>query len=174
MARGVIIGVVGTLLVGLLAVYLGVTRGLMPANADGPPLRLERWAARTSLRATLKAEASKQPNPLPASDANLLSGIKLYEQNCAVCHGVANAEPSNVAKGLYQRPPQLAKDGVEDDPAGVTYWKIDHGIRFTGMPAFGKTLSERQLWQLTLVLEHMDRLPSAPERAWKALKNPSG
>jgi len=174
MARGIIIGVVGTLLLGVLAVYLGVTRGLMPANADGPALPLERWAARTSLHATLSAQAPKQPNPLATDDANMLAGIKLYGQNCAVCHGVADGEPSNVAKGLYQRPPQLAKDGVEDDPAGVTYWKIDHGIRFTGMPAFGKTLSERQLWQLTLVLEHMDHLPSAPERAWKALKNPSG
>ena len=45
--------------------------------------------------------------------------------------------PATSRAGLYQKPPQLAKDGVEDDPDGVTYWKIAHGIRLTGMPAFG-------------------------------------
>jgi mono/diheme cytochrome c family protein len=75
--------------------------------------------------------------------------------------------------GLYQKPPQLGKHGVEDDPDGVTYWKVDHGIRLTGMPAFGQTLQERQLWQLTLFLKHMDHLSPAADKAWKALKSPA-
>ena len=47
-------------------------------------------------------------------------------------------------------PPQLARDGVEDDPEGTIYWKIAHGIRFTGMPAFRQTLSDREIWQMAL------------------------
>ncbi|MEO6835662.1 MAG: cytochrome c [Candidatus Tumulicola sp.] len=62
---------------------------------------------------------------------------------------------------------------MEDDPDGATYWKVAHGIRFTGMPAFGPSLTERQLWQLTLFLKHMDSLPAAPERAWKAVRKAS-
>ncbi|MGC9993139.1 MAG: cytochrome c [Candidatus Cybelea sp.] len=149
-----------------LGAYLGLKAGLMPANADGKPSRLERWAARTSLRATLEREAPKGPNPLPLDDANLIAGIKLYAANCAGCHGASDGRPSNIALGLYQEPPQLAKDGVEDDPDGVTYWKVDHGIRLTGMPAFGKSLDDQQLWQLTLFLKHMDGLPPAPHRVW--------
>jgi thiosulfate dehydrogenase len=145
----------------------------MPANADAKPSKLETWAAKTSLHATLRREAPKAPNPLPLDDANLIAGIKLYGANCIVCHGGADAKVSNVARGLYQHAPQLAKDGVEDDPDGVTYWKLAHGIRLTGMPAFGPTLQERQLWQLTLFLKHMDRLPPAADKAWKALKNPA-
>ena len=128
----------------------------MPANADGKPSRLERWAARTSLRATLEREAPKGSNPLSLDD----------NTNCAVCHGASAGRPSNIALGLYQKPPQLAKDGVEDDPDGVIYWKVAHGIRLTGMPAFGKNLDDRQLWQLTLFLKHMDALPPAPQRVW--------
>jgi len=164
------LGAVAALVIVALGIYLAVEAGLVPANADARPSRLERWLARTSLHATLAREAPRAGNPVTLTDANLIAGIRLYAQNCAVCHGDAGGNPSKIARGLYQRPPQLAKDGVEDDPEGVTYWKIDHGIRFTAMPAFGKTLRGEQIWQLALFLKHMDALPPAPERAWKSLE----
>jgi len=173
MIRGIIIGVVLTAAALLFGGYFGVERGLMPANADAKPSAFETWAAKTSLRATLKREAPTTPNPVPLDDANIIAGIKLYGRNCIVCHGGADAAPSNVAMGLYQHAPQLGKDGVEDDPDGVTYWKVAHGIRLTGMPAFGPALQERQLWQLALFLKHMDHLSPAADKAWKALKNPA-
>jgi mono/diheme cytochrome c family protein len=174
MARGVILGIVGTIVVLGLFLYIGVKAGLLPANADGKPSKLERWAARTSLQATLAREASTRPPPIPLNDDNLIAGVRLYAANCAVCHGAADAKPSHIALGQYQGPPQLAKDGVEDDPEGITYWKIDHGIRFTGMPSFGKSLNDQQIWQLTLFLKHMDGLPPAPQRIWKAVKSAAG
>jgi thiosulfate dehydrogenase len=143
---------------------------MIPANADARPPGFERWAARMSLRATLARSAPRTDDPMPATDENLIAGVKLYAQNCAVCHGDSNAKPTNIAKGLYQKPPQLAKRGVEDDPVGVTYWKIAHGIRWTGMPAFGKTLRESQLWQITLFLKNMDHLSPAAHEAWRRIK----
>lgn len=174
MARGILIGVVGILVLLGLGAVVAIETGMMPANADGRPTQLERWAAKTSLDATLRREAPTSPNPVPLDDANLIAGIKLYAQNCAVCHGAANTTPSNIAKGLYQRAPQLAKHGVEDDPEGVTYWKVAHGIRFTAMPAFGRSLTQREVWQLALLLKNMDRLPAAPERTWQSVKPPYG
>lgn len=170
MIRGIIIGAVGVVAIAAILGYAAVKAGMMPANADGRPWRIERWAARTSLQATLRREAPSSPNPVPLNDANLTAGIKLYAQNCAVCHGAANAERSAIAKGLYQKPPQLAKDGVEDDPDGITYWKVAHGIRFTGMPAFGGSLTDQQMWQLALFLKHMDSLSPKAEAAWKAVR----
>ena len=171
MIRGLALGAAGTLALLLLLGYAAVKMGLMPANADAKPPAIERWAARTSLHAALARGAPRTPNPVPLTDENLIAGIKTYAANCAVCHGAADGKASNIARGLYQHPPQLADDGVEDDPDGVTYWKIDHGIRLTGMPSFGHALDDRQMWQLTLFLKHMDSLPSAPERAWKSLRS---
>ena len=74
---------------------------------------------------------------------------------------------SPVAKGLYPRPPQLATDGVEDDPEGFSYWKIKHGIRWTGMPLWKGTLTDQQIWTLALFLKHMDQLPPAAEQDGK-------
>jgi thiosulfate dehydrogenase len=171
MTRGIVVGAIATLVVLALAVYLGIEAGMMPANADGKPFKLERWAARTSLHATLSRETPTGTPAIPSSDANLIAGIRLYAANCAICHGASDGERSVIAGGLYQHPPQFAKHGVEDDPEGETYWKVDHGIRFTGMPAFGKALGDQRVWQLTIFLKHMDGLPPAPQRVWKAVKS---
>jgi thiosulfate dehydrogenase len=160
-------GVVATLagLAGLA--YVFALAGLFPVNADVKPSNLERWFARTALGAAVRRQEPKQANPMAPTDGNLIAGIRLYKQNCAVCHGAFRSSPSHIALGLYQRPPQLPKHGVEDDPGGETFWKIDHGIRLTGMPAYSKTLSEKQVWQITAFLQRMDRLPPAAQAMWQ-------
>ncbi len=173
MIRGIIIGVIATILVGLAGAYALLHSGLIPANADANPGGLELWAAGTSLDATLPRQAPTQANPVPPTSANLVTAINLYRQHCAICHGTpaGNSSTSPVAKGLYPAPPQLATDGVEDDPEGVTYWKIKHGIRLTGMPAWGRPLNDQQIWTLALFLKHMDKLPPDAQQAWSKVKN---
>lgn len=173
MLKGMILGVALTLVVATLGAYALLRSGMIPANADAPPGALETWLASTSLDATLRSEAPTQPNPVPLTEENLRKGVQLFARNCAVCHGSANglAAASPIAKGLYPKPPQLASDGVEDDPEGESFWKIKHGIRLTGMPSFGNALSEEQIWTLALFLKHMDKLPPAVDQAWKEVKN---
>lgn len=173
MLKGIVSGVALTLAVALIGAYSLVQSGLIPANADAKPGRLEIWMARTSLDATLRRDAPKDSNPVELTEQNLLDGIQLFAQNCAVCHGSAKgaASSSPIAKGLYQKPPQLATDGVEDDPEGDSFWKIKHGIRLTGMPSFGYSLGDRQIWTLALFLKHMDKLPPAVQQTWQRVQN---
>lgn len=169
----ILIGVALTFAIALVGAYLLIQSGLVPANADAQPGRLETWMASTSLNATLLRNAPKGPNPVAPTDQNLLDGVKLFAQNCAVCHGSAQgaASPSPLAKGLYQKPPQFATDGVEDDPEGVSFWKIKHGIRLTGMPSFGYSLRDQQIWTIALFLKHMDKLPPDAEQTWQQVRN---
>ena len=173
MFKAVVSGVALTLAVATGATYALVRTGLIPAHADATPGALETWMARTSLDATLRREAPKQDNPVVLTDQNLLEGVHLFAQNCAVCHGSASgtASASPIAKGLYQKPPQLATDGVEDDPEGETFWKVKHGIRLTGMPSFGNSLSDTEIWTLALFLKHMDKLPPSVQQAWTQVQN---
>lgn len=173
MIRGFIAGVIVTLIVICASVYLLLKSGMIPANADAKPGGFELWAAGTSLDATLRSKAPKQANPVPLTDASLIDGITLYGQHCAICHGTAagDSSASPVAKGLYPAPPQLATDGVEDDPEGVSYWKIKHGIRLTGMPSWEASLTDRQIWTLALFLKHMDKLSPSAQKAWSQVKN---
>jgi len=173
MLKSVLAAVVLTLALLVAAAFALVESGYIPANADAPPGRLETWMASASLEASLNREAPKAANPVALTDENLLAGVHLFAQNCAVCHGNSKGLPSAspIAKGLYQKPPQMATDGVEDDPEGVSFWKIKHGIRLTGMPSFKSTLSDKEIWTLALFLKHMDKLPLAAEQSWEGVRN---
>jgi thiosulfate dehydrogenase len=173
MLKGILSGAALTVAVVMIGAYFLVRSGLIPANADAPPGWLETWIARTSLDATLRRDAPTGKNPVELTEQNLLNGVHLFAENCAVCHGSAKgaSSPSPIAKGLYQRPPQMATDGVEDDPEGVSFWKIKHGIRLTGMPSFGYSLSDQQIWTLAVFLKHMDKLPPAVQLAWQQVEN---
>ena len=166
MAKGIVVGAVGIVLAAAAAAWIGISLGYAPANADAKPSRLERFIAVRALRAVIRREAPKGPNPAAYTNANVIDGIKLYAENCAVCHGGATGERSNIAQGLYQKPPQFGMQGVEHDPDGFTYWKIAHGIRMTGMPAFESTLSQEQIWKIALFLKRMDSLSPEAEKAW--------
>lgn len=172
MLRGLLYGIVLTLGVLSLGAYAGIRTGVLPANADARPGKFERWAARQSLRASVARGAPTAANPVPPTAENLTAGLRLYATNCAVCHGTSTGKASatRIARGLYQHPPQFADDGVADDPPGVVYWKVRHGIRLTGMPAFSRSLTEKQLWQVSLFVQSIDKLPPAVRSRWKALK----
>lgn len=168
--RKFLAGFIVAIVVAAAAGYAVVTAGMVPAAAGGATaLPFEKWAARTSLRATLRRDAPQGPNPVQLNDANLIAGIKLYQQHCSVCHGgpKGNAEPTPISKGEYPPPPQLASAGVEDDPEGWTFWKIEHGIRWTGMPAWESTLTQKEAWTLALFLKYMNKLPPAPAAVWE-------
>jgi len=88
----------------------------------------------------------------------LLHGAKIYKENCAVCHGLPGEEKSAIAKGMYPAPPQLLHGtGVTDDEAWESYWKVENGIRMTGMPGYKDALTETQIWQVTVLVKNADK-----------------
>jgi thiosulfate dehydrogenase len=169
-AKGFVLGVIVALAVLIAAAYLFVKVGALPAGQDQKPGKLETWAAKTSLGATINRQTAGLSIPLQPTESNLTAGANLYVAHCQLCHGGPDANASEIAKGLTPDPPQLAKDGVEDDPEATTYWKIAHGIRFTGMPSFRPALSESEMWQIALFVKHMDALPPGARAAWASGK----
>jgi thiosulfate dehydrogenase len=170
------LGIVFTVVVGAAIGLVAVENGLVPANADAKPPALERWAAQTSLRATLNRAAAAAPSPPPATAPDLLAAVKLYAENCIVCHGTSTSVQTNIAVGVYQKPPRFGRPHAfdEGDLAGGLYWEIAHGVRYTAMPAFGNRLSDAQIWQLTNLLKSLDTLPPAVATAWRSLQQPPG
>jgi len=172
--RGAVIGI--ALVVGLLlgALVTIVYMGYAPMAADSAPSSIEANLAMKALHAASERQMGNVKDPLPVSAPNLAAGLKIYQQNCIMCHGAADGKVSNVASGFYVPSPQFAKDGAEDDPEGATYWKIHHGIRFSAMPAFQHSLKEAQIWQVAMFLKHMDALPRPVDAAWKKTKSVGG
>jgi thiosulfate dehydrogenase len=165
--RWFMFGVVSVVAIGIGGGYLFVTSGGVSLDTAAPPLPFERTLADLALKASY-APSANQPNPLSVTDANLLAGAQVYRaQHCAMCHGTPGDPQTAIAGGMFPVPPRLfeASDTVTDDPEGVTFWKITHGIRLSGMPGFTKTLSDTERWQLTMLLAHANKLPPAARAA---------
>jgi mono/diheme cytochrome c family protein len=145
------------LLVG--SVYFYFKHGYAPVATASAPWPFEMQLAHMALDARIDKEAPKTP-PFQPVEADLQEGAHLYRQQCAVCHGLSNQPKTAVATGMYPDPPQLLHGkGVTDDPPGETYWKVANGIRLTGMPAYSKSLSEKQMWEISFLMAQADKLP---------------
>lgn len=158
--KKIIAGAVGGILVMLALAYLFLISGGMPVATKGPPLPLEKWITHQALSAAMRGETNIE-SPLPANEENFLGGSKIYKQNCAVCHGVPSGKATAIANGLFPKPPQFFDgEDVTDDNPGKIFWFIKNGVRLTGMPGFVDTLSEKELWQVSLFLQNSDKLPA--------------
>jgi thiosulfate dehydrogenase len=128
---------------------------------SAPLMPFERQLAHMALDARLEKEMPKQA-PIAADEPNLLAGAHLYLEHCAVCHGVPGKEQTAIARGEFPHPPHLFKGkGVTDDEPGETYWKVANGIRLTGMPGFSESLSNTEMWQVSLLLAGADKIPDS-------------
>src|ERR1700693_4961366 len=164
-------GIILTLVVLAVVGYFVVKAGIVPANADSKPSALESWVANTALDAAVERNTKGLKNPIQPSDENLIIGVHLYAENCAICKGASETKPSNTAQDFYIEAPQFAKDGVEEDPEAASFWKVKHGIRFTAMPSFTTTLQDEEIWKIAMVLEQMDKLPPTVDAEWKKVSS---
>jgi len=170
MKLGILLGFLIALLVFAATAYGVVASGVINPGADEKIPPLERWAAKTSLRAYLKNNVPKKNSPVPVTDESLHDGAKLYLNHCASCHGFADAKKSTTAAGLYKGPPLFAKEDWSKDDDNLIYWFISHGVKLTGMPAYNKTLKEDEMWKITMFIKRMATLPAATDTYWKNAK----
>jgi thiosulfate dehydrogenase len=156
-----VLGLILGLAIIAVAGYFYISLGYAPVSTAAPPFPFEKKITSMALKARIKKEAPSQA-ALPVTDDNLLAGARAYGKYCAVCHGLLGQPETEISKGMFPKPPQLFNGhGVSDDPVGETYWKIENGIRLTGMPAFRHSLSEDQIWQMALLLANAEKLPPA-------------
>lgn len=153
------LGAVCAMLAVFIGAYVWLSLGGMPMKMSSGALPGERFVARLALRKAI-GDFESLPSPITSTPEVLIEGSKLYGPHCAVCHGLADKEKTEIAKGLFPPPPNLLppSKGVTDDPVGETFWKIKYGIRMTAMPAFEKALSDNEIWKLSLFLLNADKV----------------
>lgn len=164
--RSFILGVVVTLAVLILGGLAYLSLGLFPINADATPGPLETRIANSAMDASMEKRAPRASSPLPATDENLIDGMKLYTMNCAVCHGTLDMKPSPLEHAMYPNPPQLILAPL-DDPEWHINYAIRTGVRYTGMPAWKGTFSDDDIWKLTLFLARIEKLSPGVQEYWQ-------
>ena len=91
-----------------------------------------------------------------------------YHEMCRLCHGAPQYPPEEFAKGLYPAPPSMTAGLIQEERSqNQFYWIVKHGLKMTGMPAFGPTHDEEELWGLVALAREMPRMP--PERYGQAI-----
>jgi mono/diheme cytochrome c family protein len=161
-----IIGVIVTLLVLILGGLGFAMLGFFPTNANVEPPHIERHLANGAVDASMERHAPRVSNPLSPTDQNLIDGMKIYTMNCANCHGGLDRKPLTLGSSFYPPAPNLVSD-PPDDPEWHIFYTIRTGVRYTGMPAWDKTLSEQDMWKVTSLLSHLEKLPPAVQEYWK-------
>jgi mono/diheme cytochrome c family protein len=160
------LGVIVTLVVLILGGLGFAMLGFFPTAANVAPPHLEHRIAMGAVDASMERHAPRINNPLMPTDSNLEDGMKLYTMHCALCHGGLDRKPSSLANSFYPPPPNFISD-PPDDPEWHIFYTIRTGVRYTGMPAWDKSLTEPDMWKITLLLSHLDKLPPAVQDYWK-------
>lgn len=98
--------------------------------------------------------------PERVTEPMLATGASHYGSMCTVCHGGPGVERGEIGQGLNPKPPELSH-AAEELSAAEIYWVVENGIRHTGMPAYGPTHSEDELWALASFVDRFDEMSPA-------------
>jgi mono/diheme cytochrome c family protein len=156
---------------GAICAGIALTAGLVNFSASTPPGRLEQRLATFALDRSIEHHAPRGANPLARSPAAVAAGLVLYRTHCVACHGAPGVDPTEAGASLNPPAPGLTLPRVQARSDGELKWIVSNGIRMTGMPAFGASRSEAEVWQLVAALR---RLPQLSPKERRTLTSPSG
>ena len=86
------------------------------------------------------------------------TGFRSYHTMCITCHSAPGRKATPIRKGLNPKPPRLDSKAIQETSDAAIYWSIEHGIRMTGMPAFGPTHSQEKIWGLVAFVRQLPKL----------------
>jgi mono/diheme cytochrome c family protein len=154
-------GLLAVIAAGALAIYLGAYN----FAADIPHTRPVYWLLETARERSIEVRAENISVPNDLSDPKrIASGAGQYAEMCASCHLAPGMKRTEIARGLYPRAPELRRR-KHSDPA-EEFWVVKHGIKMTGMPAWGVTHNDELLWDVVAFLQ---KLPELSAEQYQAL-----
>lgn len=151
---GVVFGVFLVALVAAAVIYTGSFN----TAATVPPSRMEKRIATLALDKSVAKRAPTRSNPLPATPETLKEGLREYKSHCLVCHGAPGVDPGGIGQGLNPGAPDLSLPRVQARTDGQLFWLTSEGIRMSGMPAFGPTEDEEEIWHMVAFVRHLPEL----------------
>ena len=138
--------------------------GIYDVAANSPDGGLIHWALVTTRERSVHRAAEGLEGKIQVpdlSDAGLIrTGLVHYHEMCVTCHGAPGVKISEAGQGLNPAPPELTRAG--DDAPEELFWVVKNGIKMTGMPSFGVTHDDGEIWAIIAFLKKMPAL-SPPE-----------
>lgn len=155
------IAIASASLLALLVIYGGMFN-VATVWEDPAPIR---WALVTTRENSIKSRAASIEVPPTRDNKQIDEGFRSYREMCAICHTPPGATDSPITKGLNPVPPDLS-ESAEHMSAAELFWAIKNGIRMTGMPAWGPTHKDGEIWDIVAFVK---KLPDMSKDEYQAL-----
>lgn len=155
--------------VGLLGTTGAIYFGVVHPGADEPHSELVYRLIETARERAIAVRADDLTVPALGDAEQIKAGAGNYAAMCTGCHLAPGMAPTELSQGLYPAAPALATVGAPD-PARA-FWIIKHGIKASGMPAWGKSMDDPYIWGMVAFLQ---KLPTLTPAQYKDLVASSG
>jgi len=164
--KGALAGAIALLVLLIVIALLLVLTGGYSVAATERHNPVVGWALDTAMENGVARAADEIPPPPAFTPEMIAAGAGEYKEYCAHCHGGVGEGRAEWAVGMRPHPPALAR--VADEWSGPeVFWIVKHGIRMSGMPAFGPTHDDRTLWNITAFVKAMPKMTAARYAAYR-------
>jgi mono/diheme cytochrome c family protein len=150
----------------ILGIVVAIAAGFVYAGYYDIAADDAHWGATSGFIASARdhsiARLSGEVGAPPALDdpALLKVGAGEYREMCETCHLAPGMRETAIREGLNPKPPKLAEAGDKRSPE-QDFWVIKHGIKMTGMPAWGLTHEDRTIWAIAAFVQKLPGLSRA-------------
>jgi mono/diheme cytochrome c family protein len=167
-----------------LGVFVVLRHGV---SARDEPTKAEIFVARRLRHLAIPIAARNMASPLSATPQTVKAGMEHFADHCATCHGNDGSGDTEIGKGLYPKAPDMRTEETQSLSDGELFYIIENGIRFTGMPGWGKGASggekreatdasdatgsdsSHDTWALVHFIRHLPKLTDDEVAQMKAL-----
>lgn len=145
--------------VSLLIIGVFIWSGLYNIGADDAHTKPVYSMLQMLRERSITARARElHPPPNLNDPARIRQGAGNYNAMCTGCHLGPGMKETELSLGLYPVPPNFSKVAA-GDPAHH-FWVIKHGIKASGMPAWGKSMEDEYIWNMVAFLQQAPKLNS--------------
>lgn len=162
---GLLIGIALSVIAG--AIYVRST-GLDNRATPGP---IESRLARVARQLAVPRNVRALGNPVASTPEAAADGMAHFADHCAGCHANDGSGDTEMGRGLYPRAPDMRLPATQGLSDGELFYVIEHGIRFTGMPAWGTGTKDGEVstWRLVHFIRHLPTLSPSEVETMKTL-----
>lgn len=159
-ARSTLAVLAGSAVVALSGAAAFVWSGLYDVGADAAHTRPVLATLDALRRHSIARHARGLAVPADLRDAaRIRAGAGNYAAMCAACHLAPGVAESELHRGLYPQPPVLWRQAAGDPRQ--QFWIAKHGIKASGMPAWGRSMDDAALWGVVAFLQQLPRMDAA-------------
>ena len=150
----------------LLALALGVLfyMGWYEIAADKPHPRSVAWFVEQVRDRSIEVRARGVQVPRLGDETMVRDGASHYQARCAGCHIAPGETDTSFPDAMYPRPPRLTQPMRLSQ--AEQFWVIKHGVKMSGMPAWGATQNDQSIWNVVAFLQ---RLPGMTPEQYRTL-----